>query len=109
MLQTENTLVARIRAAITAAAAKLRPARTAPAPELVAPPRYPWEDSYPDGIDWRAEIPIAPVTDLLDSAAAEFPDNPCLEFMGKRYDYKTVANRVNRIAKGLQDMGIGPG
>jgi len=109
LLQTDSTLFARIRSAVTAAVAKLyrRPAREPAAPE--APQRYPWEDSYPPGIDWRAAIPTAPVTDLLDSAVADFPDSPCLEFMGKRYDYKTVADRVNRVARGLQDMGIGPG
>jgi long-chain acyl-CoA synthetase len=107
LLQTDNTLFARIRTAVAAAVAKLRGGSAPPAP--AAPPRYPWEESYPPGIDWRADIPVAPVTDLLDSAVAEFPDKPCLEFMGKRYDYKTVGDRVNRIAKGLQDMGIGPG
>ena len=90
--------------------AKLRPGGGVPAaPEPAAPKRHPWEDSYPPSIDWRAEIPVKPVTDILDSAAAEYPDNPCIEFMGKRYDYKTVAERVNRVAKGLQDMGVGPG
>ncbi len=109
LFQTDNTLFARIRSAVTTAVAKLYQRGPSAAPEPSAPQRYPWEDSYPSGIDWRAGIPTASVTDLLDSAVADFPDNPCLEFMGKRYDYKTVADRVNRIAKGLQDMGIGPG
>jgi long-chain acyl-CoA synthetase len=107
--QSEQTFFTRIRSAVTAAVAKLLPGAGPPAPEPEAPKRYPWEDSYPASIDWRAEIPVKPVTDILDSAVAEFPDKPCLEFMGKRYDYKTVASLVDRAAKGLQDRGIGPG
>ena len=98
-----------IAAAIRSAVAKLLPGRATEPPAPAPPLRYPWEDSYPPSIDWRAEIPVKPVTDILDDAAAEFPDNPCMEFMGKRYDYKTVAKLVNRVARGLQDMGIGPG
>ena len=103
---------ASISAAIRSAVAKLLPGvrPPAPPPPLPAKPvRYPWEDSYPAQVNWRAAIEVKPLTDILDSAAAEFPDNPCLEFLGKRYDYKTVAKLVDRIAKGLQDMGIGRG
>lgn len=109
MTDSEHPIFARIRSAITAAIAKLLPDAAPVIPEPESPQRYPWEDSYPASIDWRADIPIRPVTDILDSAAADFPDKPCLEFMGKRYDYKTVAALVNRAAKGLQDLGVGPG
>jgi len=109
LAQTEQPLFARIASAIGAAVAKLRPGAVPRAAEPETPARYPWEDTYPDAIDWRAEIHVRPVTDILDSAAADFPDKPCLEFLGKRYNYKTVATLVNKVAKGLQDMGIGPG
>jgi long-chain acyl-CoA synthetase len=98
-----------IAAAIRSAVAKLLPGQKAEPAAPALPVRYPWEDSYPPSVDWRAEIPVKPVTDILDDAVAAFPDNPCMEFMGKRYDYKAVAKLVNRAAKGLQDMGIGPG
>jgi long-chain acyl-CoA synthetase len=106
---TERPTFASIAATIRSAVAKLftRAPAEAPAPEQ--PTRYPWEDSYPTSIDWRAEIPVKPVTAILDDAVADFPDKPCLEFMGKRYDYKTVDKLVNRVAKGLQDLGVGPG
>ena len=108
-MNIERPTFASIAAAIRSAVAKLLPGRRVAAPAPEEPKRYPWEASYPPEIDWRAEIPVKPVTDILDSAVADFPDKPCLEFLGKRYDYKTVAKLVSRAAKGLQDMGIGPG
>ena len=109
MRSFETPIFASIAAAIRSAVAKLWPGRPAAAPEPEAPKRYPWEDSYPPEVDWRAEIRVKPVTDILDSAVADFPDKPCLEFLGKRYDYKTVGKLVNKLAKGLQDIGVGPG
>ena len=35
------------------------------------PEKYPWEATYPEGIDWRATIEPRPLTALLDDAAAE--------------------------------------
>ena len=93
---------ASIAAAVRKAVAKLLPGGPAEAPAPAAPLRYPWEDSYPPSIDWRAEIPVKPVTDILDDAAAEFPDNPCMEFMGKRYDYKTVAKLKLQAEQGVE-------
>ena len=101
-------MIARIGAALRAATAKLRP-RAKFARQPAPPPRHPWEDSYPASVDWHADIATGPVTDILDRAVADFPDQPCLEFMGKAYDYKTVSDLVNRAAKGLQDLGVGPG
>ena len=108
MAHAQKRLLDRIGTVFRAAAAKLRPGvRREPTP---APPlRHPWENSYPPSVDWHAEIRTGPVTDILDRAVADFPDRPCLEFMGKAYDYKTVSDLVNRAAKGLQDLGVGPG
>ena len=89
--------------------ARLRPGgrleRAAPA----EPETYPWEANYPAELDWRAQIEVKPVPAILDNAAAAYADNPCLEFMGKRYDYKTVDALANQVAKGLQDIGVTKG
>ncbi|MCG8544720.1 MAG: AMP-binding protein, partial [Alphaproteobacteria bacterium] len=89
--------------------ARLRPGgrleRAAPA----EPETYPWEANYPAELDWRAQIEVKPVPAILDNAAAAYADNPCLEFMGKRYDYKTVDALADQVAKGLQDIGVTKG
>lgn len=96
-------------AAVKSAFARLRPGRNLrPAPPQ-QPERHPWEDNYPASLDWRAPIETKPLTALLDDAVAAYPDNPCIEFLGKRYDYEDVAELVNRVAKGLQAQGIGKG
>jgi len=74
-----------------------------------APKRYPWEDIYPAEINWRAEIPTAPLYAVLDEAVARFPDNACVDFLGKKYSYREVGRLVDCAAKGLQGLGVGTG
>ncbi|HET6157998.1 MAG TPA: long-chain fatty acid--CoA ligase [Dongiaceae bacterium] len=74
-----------------------------------APERHPWEDAYPADIDWRAEIPIKPLYTVFDDAVARFPDNPCVDFLGKKYSYREMGHLVDCAAKGLQVMGVGKG
>ncbi len=79
-------------------------------PEIAPEPvPYPWEATYPEGIDWHADIPVAPVTAILDNAVEAWPDNTCLEFLGKRYSYAEVGELVARAAKGFQALGVGKG
>jgi long-chain acyl-CoA synthetase len=68
---------------------------------------YPWEAVYPEDVDWRAEIPVKPLHAVLDDAVARFPDNGCVEFLGKKYSYREIGRLVDCAAKGLQDLGVG--
>jgi long-chain acyl-CoA synthetase len=70
---------------------------------------YPWEAVYPEGLDWRADIPVKPLYAVLDDAVGRFPDNGCVEFLGKRYSYRETGRLVDCAAKGLQDLGVGKG
>jgi long-chain acyl-CoA synthetase len=67
---------------------------------------YPWEASYPDGVDWHVELPDQPVFRFLDEAARQFADRPCISFMGKTWRYGQVGRLVDRLARGLQKMGV---
>jgi len=69
----------------------------------------PWIDSYPQGVRWDAVITPTSVQQILDDAAAKWPDNPALHFMGKRYSYRELLALANKAAKGLQQLGVGPG
>ena len=69
----------------------------------------PWIKSYPPGVRWDAEITAKPVQQLLDESAAKWPDHPALNFMGRRITYAELLAMANRAAKGLQQLGVGPG
>ncbi len=84
---------------------KFPPALPAP----TEPQPYPWEATYPDDVDWHAEIPTAPVQTILDEAVATWPERPCLTFMGKEYTYAQVGKLVARAARGFQDIGVTKG
>ncbi|NKB55980.1 MAG: AMP-binding protein [Alphaproteobacteria bacterium] len=70
---------------------------------------HPWERRYPKGLNWDTEFPARPLTALFDDAAAEFADNYCINFRGRRYRYREVADLVDRAAKGFQKLGVQKG
>ena len=69
----------------------------------------PWTRSYPAGVRWDATIEPRSVQQLLDDAAARWPERSALEFMGRSIGYRELQALVNRAAKGLQLLGVGPG
>jgi long-chain acyl-CoA synthetase len=70
---------------------------------------HPWIKSYPDGVHWDAELPLMPVQQLLDDAVARWPDRPAIDFMGRELSYREFGALADRAAKGLQQLGVGPG
>ncbi len=97
----------RILDALKSAAKPFRRRRTPPPPGTERP--YPWEKSYPPGVDWRAEIETKPLPELLDEAAEAHGGQTCISFRGRRFSYRDVADQVNRAAKGFQAMGVQKG
>lgn len=69
----------------------------------------PWLKKYPDNIPWDAKIPSGGIHDLLDHSAEMFPESPCIDFLGKKYTYQQVKNLSDRVAKGLQSLGLKKG
>ncbi len=70
---------------------------------------HPWLKSYPKGVDWAQSFPPKLLGDMLDSAVAAHGSRPCTYFMGKRTSYREIGALTDRIAKGLQALGVGPG
>ena len=75
--------------------------------------RFPSAEPVRSLVDPQVDL-VSPVTPrplyaLLDDAAARFPANPCLDFLGRRYRYRDVARLVSRAARGLQAIGVFPG
>ncbi len=70
---------------------------------------HPWEAAYPEGLGWRVDIETKPLFAILDDALAAYPENPCLEFLGKSYSYTEIGDLVARAAKGFGEIGVGKG
>lgn len=70
---------------------------------------HPWLPSYPAGLEWTAPVDVAPVQEILDDAVARWGDRPAIDFMGRKIAYRELGTLVERAAKGLQALGIGPG
>jgi long-chain acyl-CoA synthetase len=69
----------------------------------------PWLKDYAPGVDWAAEIPRRPLTELLDDAVKRFPDRPAMDFLDRTFTYAELGKLVNQAAKGLQDLGVTKG
>ncbi|MEQ1653324.1 MAG: long-chain fatty acid--CoA ligase [Hyphomicrobium sp.] len=70
---------------------------------------YPWIANYPDGVAWDMPIIPSPLPVVLDRAAAAFAQNPAISFLGKTTTYATLAAQVDRVAAGLQQIGVTKG
>lgn len=83
---------------------------TAPPPQAEPAQRpYIWEASYPPGLQWDAEIPTGPLYALMDQAVAAWPDQRCMEFLGKTYTYRETGILIDRLAANLAELGVGKG
>lgn len=71
--------------------------------------RAPWMKSYPRDVDWNASIKGSSLPALMDKAVANFPNRVATNFLGKQLTYGEVGNLVDRVAAGLQKIGIGKG
>jgi non-ribosomal peptide synthetase component F len=70
---------------------------------------HPWIKSYPPGVRWDADIPLMPVQQILENSASQWPDNPAVDFMGRKISYRELNDLSNRAASGFQKLGVKPG
>ncbi len=75
----------------------------------VSRPDYPWLKTYPSFVDWSLPIPSVPAFKLLRDAVAEFPDRPCMEFLGKHWTYAETGRLAEQAAQGFQKLGVTKG
>jgi long-chain acyl-CoA synthetase len=68
-----------------------------------------WLASYPESITWDEHFIGKPLYFLLEDAAAKWPSNIALDFFGKTYSYAKLKDMSDRIARGLQGLGVGKG
>ena len=72
-------------------------------------PLHPWLDHYPDGVDWHAPVPAAPLHRLMQDAGARFGPRPAFDFLGRRTTWAEAAGTASRIAAGFQRLGYAKG
>lgn len=70
---------------------------------------YPWQNSYPEGVSWDKSYVGRPHFHLLDDAVSRFGDHVCSHFLGKDLLYEEIGLLSNKVARGLQDLGLKKG
>lgn len=68
-----------------------------------------WLKKYPEDISWDVQFTGKPAYDLLEESTRKFPSRPCIDFLGKKFSYQEVHSLVNKVAKGLQNLGVKKG
>jgi long-chain acyl-CoA synthetase len=77
----------------------------------------PWLKHYDEGMPATIEYPRIPLDRLLTDAAAKHPEHPAIIFgamagsrlMDAKLTYRQLDEAVNRLAAGLQRLGMGKG
>lgn len=70
---------------------------------------YLWLKNYPKDVSWDMQLKVVPAQTLLDSAAAQYGDKPAVDFEGKKMSWNEVQQQANKMAKGLQTLGVKKG
>jgi long-chain acyl-CoA synthetase len=69
----------------------------------------PWIASYPPDVPPTFAFPTFALTRLLDDAAAGFPQNVALAFLGATTTYRELKDSVDRFAGVLRGLGVRKG
>lgn len=69
----------------------------------------PWSASYPPGVPATYAWPEVALPRLLDDAARDFPDHPAVELGPDTWSWADVDALANRVAEGLDHLGVAPG
>ncbi|OHC74853.1 MAG: dicarboxylate--CoA ligase PimA [Rhodospirillales bacterium RIFCSPLOWO2_02_FULL_58_16] len=70
---------------------------------------HPWLADYPPGVDWREPLPSVPLFALFDKSLSRFPDNPCIDFLGRVWSYRQIGDLIDRAAAGFRRLGVARG
>ncbi len=68
--------------------------------------RHLWEAAYPKDLKWNSPLHPLPIYALLDRTRQKFPNRPAFNFMGKIWTWDQIGGLVDRMAKGLHDVGV---
>ncbi|MCD6638872.1 MAG: long-chain-fatty-acid--CoA ligase [Nocardioides sp.] len=68
-----------------------------------------WADAYAPGVPLHLDYGETTVLDLWERSVRHHPDRPALDFLGRTLTYAEAGDQVERVAAGLQRLGVGPG
>lgn len=68
--------------------------------------QFPWIKSYPDAVRWDTRFTPRPLYRLLEDATEKYPDHLAIDFLGKEYSYLKLNDMVDRVARGLMELGV---
>jgi long-chain acyl-CoA synthetase len=68
-----------------------------------------WRENYRHPGPWDRSYPPLTVPQMFAESAAAHPDAYLADFMGRKYSYADVRLGVNRVARGLQKLGVKKG
>ncbi|MGM0422714.1 MAG: AMP-binding protein, partial [Pseudomonadota bacterium] len=70
---------------------------------------YNWENFYPEGLSWRVDLPVKTLSEFFDEQTDRYGNRPFLNFLGKEWSYAESRAITDKIADGLQKMGVQKG
>jgi long-chain acyl-CoA synthetase len=68
-----------------------------------------WNNRYFHPIKWDQQFPALALHDMFFQSAERMGRAAMADFMGRKYGYAEMAQTVRRVARGLQNKGIGKG
>ena len=68
-----------------------------------------WNRNYLHPVKWDQQFPALALHDMFFQSAERMGRAAMADFMGRKYSYAEMAATVRRVARGLQDKGIGKG
>ena len=71
--------------------------------------RFSWSTDYHHPTPWDQEFPSLSLPEMLAASVAQRGDAPMLDFLGRQFSYAEVARAAARVARGLQQRGLGKG
>ena len=69
----------------------------------------PWHQHYDTGVPTSLDYPEVRLDELLTSTAGKYPDSSAIVFMGHSIPYAELDRLVDRMAAGLQELGLQSG
>lgn len=68
-----------------------------------------WNSQYLHPVKWDQQFASLSLHDMFFQSAERMGRGAIADFMGRKYSYADMAGAVRRVARGLQDKGIGKG
>ncbi|MEB3101633.1 long-chain-fatty-acid--CoA ligase [Ferviditalea candida] len=68
-----------------------------------------WHQHYPKEVPFHCDYPKQNLACILTNSAERYPGHPAIEFFGKKWTYKQLAEQSSRFANALIALGIHKG